>query len=266
MRISPLPIAASLLALAGCASLPPAPVAEPSPRISLDTLKEVTRTLSSDAFEGREPGTEGEDKTLAYMVERFAAAGLEPGNHGSWFQNVPLVEITATDLGSLDIYGLAADLRFAPDSDWIGVTYREQERVALQDSELVFVGYGVVAPERGWNDYAGIDMQGKTAVILVNDPDWQNETNDGPFNGRAMTFYGRWTYKFEEAARQGAAGALIVHDDIPAAYGWNVIDSSWSGPKSRARTANRVREGQKRRELFAGWDSKTTTIGTTNMI
>ena len=128
-------------------------------------------------------------------------------------------------------HGPAAELRFDSGNDWVGVTYREEAAIALEDSELVFVGYGIVAPEKGWNDYAGIDMHGKTAVILVNDPDWQNESDEGPFNGRAMTYYGRWTYKYEEAARQGAAAALIVHDDFPASYGWNVVESSWSGPQ-----------------------------------
>ena len=119
-------------------------------------------------------------------------------------------------------------------SDWVGVTYRESERVNLSDSELVFVGYGINAPERGWNDYAGVDMEGKTAVILVNDPDYETEGLEGTFNGRAMTYYGRWTYKYEEAAKQGAAGAIIVHDTFPAAYGWNVVESSWSGAQAYA--------------------------------
>ncbi|WP_305097775.1 M28 family peptidase [Croceibacterium aestuarii] len=248
-RIIAAPCAALLLALAGCAGVPlaqPAAVGEP---ISLDTLKEVTQTLAADTFEGRAPGTPGEDKTLAYLVERFAAAGLQPGNNGSWFQDVPLVEITAEDLGALNVYGPAADLLFAAGSDWIGVTYREQESISLHDSELVFVGYGVVAPEKGWDDYAGIDMHGKTAVILVNDPDWRSETDAGPFGGRAMTYYGRWTYKFEEAARQGAAAALIVHDDYPAGYGWNVVERSWTGPQSHTRKEN----GGEAQTLVNGW-------------
>ncbi|MEO9491898.1 MAG: M28 family metallopeptidase, partial [Marinomonas sp.] len=119
-----------------------------------------------------------------------------------------------------------------PSADWVGVTYREDAETALTDSELVFVGYGINAPERDWNDYEGVDVKGKTVVILVNDPDWQNEDLEGPFNGRAMTYYGRWTYKYEEAAKQGAAGAIIVHDTDPASYGWNVVESSWSGPQA----------------------------------
>jgi Zn-dependent M28 family amino/carboxypeptidase len=224
-------------AVAALALLGAGAVARDPPPISIATMKAVTRTLSSDAFEGRKPGTPAEAKTLAYVAAQFAAAGLRPGNHGNWFQDVPLVEITARDASPLVVGDLphgAPPLAFAPEKDWIGVTYRETARTDLRASELVFVGYGVVAPEKGWNDYAGIDMHGKTALILVNDPDYESEGLTGPFNGRAMTYYGRWTYKFEEAARQGAAAALIVHDTFPAAYGWTVVVNSWSGPQEYA--------------------------------
>lgn len=197
-------------------------------------MRQVTRTLSSDAFEGRAPGTPGGAMTLAYLAQQFAAAGLEPGNGGSWFQDVPLIEITGSAYEPLVVEGAGEPIRFAFGPDWVGVSYRTASRIALAQSELVFVGYGIVAPEKGWNDYAGLDMRGKTALILVNDPDYEAETMDGPFNGRAMTYYGRWTYKFEEAARQGAAAALIVHDTFPAAYGWNVVESSWGGPQAYA--------------------------------
>jgi Zn-dependent M28 family amino/carboxypeptidase len=247
------PLAA--LALASCTTVP-APVAEnAAPQISIESMKEMTRTLSSDEFEGREPGTPGEEKTLAYLVEKFTEAGLQPGNDGSWFQDVPLVEITGGNYAPLTVSDLpqgAAPLTFQPNSDWVGVTYREEPRTELTDSELVFVGYGIVAPEKGWNDYEGIDMRGKTAVILVNDPDYRNETLAGPFNGRAMTYYGRWTYKYEEAARQGAAGALIVHDTFPASYGWNVVESSWSGPQAYAQRANAGAD----QTLVNGWVQK----------
>jgi Zn-dependent M28 family amino/carboxypeptidase len=215
---------------AGAVAMPNVPPAE----ISEQTMRDVTRILSSDAFEGRSPGTPGEEKTLAYLVQRFKDAGLQPGNKGSWFQNVPLVEITGKEYGPLILRKGGEIRRFDYGSDWVGVSYRTDRRIELKPSELVFVGYGIVAPERGWNDYAGIDMKGKTAVILVNDPDYEAKGLKGPFNGRAMTYYGRWTYKFEEAARQGASAALIVHDTIPAAYGWNVVESSWSGPQSYA--------------------------------
>jgi Zn-dependent M28 family amino/carboxypeptidase len=243
--------AAILAASAGCSTIPsPSRVAQGD--ISEATLKEVTRTLSHDQFEGRAPGTPGEALTLAYLVERFEGAGLSPGNGDSWFQDVPLVEITANDVGSLTVKGPSGTSRYAFGNDWVGVSYREVPRVDLTDSELVFVGYGVVAPEKGWNDYAGVDMRGKTAVILVNDPDYESETLEGPFNGRAMTYYGRWTYKFEEAARQGAAGAIIVHDDYPASYGWATVQSSWSGPQVYA---SRTDAGASQ-TLVNGWVQK----------
>jgi Zn-dependent M28 family amino/carboxypeptidase len=201
--------------------------------ISETTIKRATQVLASDEFEGREPGTPGEEKTLAYLVEQFTRAGLQPGNNGSWFQDVPLVEITASNPTPLTISsGDRFQASYAYLTDWVGVSYREVPRIELKESEIVFVGYGIYAPEKGWNDYAGIDMRGKTALILINDPDHESRSLDGPFNGRAMTYYGRWTYKFEEAARQGAAAALIVHDDFPASYGWGTVQSSWSGPQA----------------------------------
>ncbi len=203
-------------------------------QISESTIKDATRTLASDAFEGRAPGTAGEEKTIAFLSERFKAAGLQPGNNGSWVQEVPLVEITGKDFAPLSISGKGAPMSFAYGKDWVGATYREDAETKLANSELVFVGYGINAPEKGWNDYAGLDVKGKTVVILVNDPDWQSAGLEGPFGGKAMTYYGRWTYKYEEAARQGAAGALIVHQTAPAAYGWNVVQSSWSGPQAYA--------------------------------
>ena len=204
-------------------------------QLSEATMKDVTRILSSDEYEGRMPGSAGEEKTIALLTERFKAAGLQPGNKGSWVQEVPLVEITGKDFAPLTITGgKGAPISLNYATDWVGATYREDAKTELKDSELVFVGYGIVAPEKGWNDYANIDMKGKTAVILVNDPDFNSTGTDGPFNGKAMTYYGRWTYKYEEAARQGAAGAIIIHDTAPAAYGWNVVESSWSGPQAYA--------------------------------
>jgi Zn-dependent M28 family amino/carboxypeptidase len=233
-------VMAAALALAGCEALGPKagggmdlPAVEPG-ELSEATMMDVTRILSSDEFEGRGPGTPGEEKTIALMVERFKAAGLKPGNGDSWLQEVPLIEITGKNYAPLTISGKGAPLSFDFRKDWVGVTYREDAKTTLADSELVFVGYGINAPERGWNDYAGVDVKGKTVVILVNDPDWQAANLEGTFNGRAMTYYGRWTYKYEEAARQGAAGALIVHQTDPASYGWNVVESSWTGPQAYA--------------------------------
>jgi Zn-dependent M28 family amino/carboxypeptidase len=208
------------------------------PAISVETLKEVTQTLSSDLFEGRAPTTPGEDKTIGYVAGRFAAAGLKPGNEGSWFQNVPLVEITAKPDTALTISGGKGPLSFAYKTDMVAMSYRITPKTEIANSDVVFVGYGINAPEKGWNDYAGLDVRGKTVIILVNDPDYATKTLTGPFGGRAMTYYGRWTYKYEEAARQGAAAAFIVHDTYPAAYPWGVVVSSWTGPQIRMDAAN----------------------------
>ncbi len=226
------------LSLAACTVIPPPTTASAPavPAISVETMKEVTRHLSTDEMEGRAPGGPAEEKVLSYLVEKFRAAGLRPGNKGSWFQDVPLVEITAENYSPLKVTGGKTPLSFAFGKDFIGVSFRVTPRTDLKDSELVFVGYGINAPEKGWNDYAGLDMRGKTAVILVNDPDYETAGLTGPFNGRAMTYYGRWDYKYAEAARQGAAAALIVHDTFPAAYGWNVVESSWTGAQARAQT------------------------------
>ena len=201
-----------------------------TPPISEATLATLTQILSSDAFEGRAPTTPGEEKTVNFLAQRFQQAGLQPGNKGSWFQNVPLVETTATPT-PLRIIGGRQPLSFAYRTDMVANSYQVQPKVDLKDSEIVFVGYGIDAPEKGWNDYAGVDVRGKTVVILINDPDYETAGLEGPFNGRAMTYYGRWTYKYEEAARKGAAAAFIVHDTVPAAYPWGVVTSSWTGPQ-----------------------------------
>lgn len=245
------------LSLAGCdmmtASEPALDIPEVEPGdISEATMIDITRELSSDEFEGRMPGTRGEELTVALLTERFEAAGLEPGNNGSWVQDVPLVEITGKNFAPLTITNGATDLVYDFGSEWVGVTYREDAQTQLANSEMVFVGYGINAPERGWNDYEGIDVTGKTVVILVNDPDWQTQGLEGTFNGRAMTYYGRWTYKYEEAARQGAAGAIIVHDTEPASYGWNVVESSWSGPQAYPEYGDNAPP----RTLVNGWVQK----------
>ncbi len=234
------PLAA--LVLAGCAVVPPArtvaPAADAIPEVPVSVMRDTIRTLASDAFEGRAPASAAEPKTTAEIIARFRAAGLQPGANGQWLQEVPTVDITATDVSPLTVSGGARPLSFAFGKDFVAGSYRMAPRTEIANSEMVFVGYGIVAPELGWNDYAGLDMKGKTAVILVNDPDYAMEGEDGPFKGRRMTYYGRWTYKFEEAARQGAAAALIVHDTFPAAYGWNVVNSSWSGTQHYVQSAN----------------------------
>jgi len=222
------------------------------PAIPADTLREVTRELSSDAYEGRGPASAGEDKTVAYIIQRFKAAGLQPGNHGEWIQNVPTVSIEAKNPTGMTVTAGGQSLHFAPGQDMVAGSYRAVPHTELKDAPLVFVGFGINAPELGWNDYAGLDMKGKIAVILVNDPDYAQADESGLFKGRRMTYYGRWTYKFEEAARQGAAGALIVHDTFPAAYGWQVVHSSWSGPQMHIQSAN---DGMDQTEVN-GWIQK----------
>ncbi len=218
------------LALILLSAAAPAP-ADPPPAISVETLKTVDKELSADAYEGRAPTTPAEDKTVAYIIKQMQAAGLKPGNKGSWTQDVPMVEITGENVRPLVFSGGKTPVSLDYRKDMVAATYRVLTNIAVENSPVVFVGYGINAPEKGWNDYAGIDVKGKTVIILVNDPDWQAKDRSGPFEGRAMTYYGRWTYKYEEAARQGAAAAIIIHATEPAAYPWAVVQSSWTGPQ-----------------------------------
>jgi Zn-dependent M28 family amino/carboxypeptidase len=206
--------------------------------ISQDELKADIRILSSDEFEGRGPSTIGEERTLRFLKDGFEKLGLRPGNGASYFQEIPLTEITSRPDADLTVSGGNANDRLRYRDEYVASTMRAIEHSGLEGSEMVFVGYGIVAPEWGWNDYDGLDVRGKTVVMLINDPGFA--TGDpGLFNGRAMTYYGRWTYKYEEAARQGAAGALIVHETEPAAYPWGVVTNSFTGPQMSFATADR---------------------------
>jgi Zn-dependent M28 family amino/carboxypeptidase len=236
--IATLAITALMPLITSCAPMGGTLATPPIPEISEATLRTVTTRLASDEFEGRSPGTRGEELTVNYLIEQFRAAGLQPGNNGSWTQDVPLVEMTSTNYSALRFSGGGVNMNLRHAEDFVANSYRITPRTDIRNSDVVFVGYGINAPERGWNDYEGIDVRGRTVVILVNDPDWQTPTVGGIFNGRAMTYYGRWTYKYEEAARQGAAAAIIVHDTEPAAYGWSVVRSSWTGPQYSAASAN----------------------------
>lgn len=200
-------------------------------------LHEHTAVLASDEYEGRAPATPGEEKTINYLRENFEALGIGPGNGDSYFQSVSVTEITTASDAVLTLKGsdYEAELEYA--TEMMVGSQQQIPSVAVFDSDIVFVGYGVVAPERNWNDYAGIDVEGKTVVILVNDPGYATQDPE-LFNGNAMTYYGRWTYKYEEAARQGAAAALIVHETGPAGYGWEVVSGSWSGPQIGLQAAN----------------------------
>ncbi|MFB2647684.1 M28 family metallopeptidase [Shewanella mangrovisoli] len=182
------------------------------------------KNLSSDEFEGRAPTTHGEKLTLDYLSKAFAEMGLKGAYQGSFLQPVPMVSYTAYDAQQISLAGLPLTYR----KDIVLNSRHDNGGVNIENAPLVFVGYGVNAPEYGWNDYQDVDMKGKIAVILVNDPGFARP-DSGKFNGKAMTYYGRWSYKFEEASRQGALGALIIHDTEPASYPWSVVENSWTG-------------------------------------
>jgi len=238
LRVSGLGLA---LAISACSSEPKsAAPATPAPSVSQHTpigqlpaidltqLLAHTKKLSSDEFEGRAPGTKGEDLSVNYLADQFKAAGLKPGNtDGTYFQRVPLVGITPTPAPLVfQRGGQAQTLKWK--DDVVAWTKHVADSASLLDSELVFVGYGVVAPEFDWDDYKGVDVKGKTIVVLVNDPPVPDPSNAAEldpktFGGKAMTYYGRWTYKYEMGAQKGAAGVLIVHETEPAGYGFNVV-------------------------------------------
>lgn len=199
--------------------------------IDAGDFAEHVKQLASDEFGGRGPGTPGEQKTVEYIKAQFARIGLQPGNGSDWFQTVPMVETTADEASAsmvATVGGAAQTLKFG--TDMVIGTRTGKPQVDIKDSQLVFIGYGVDAPEQKWNDYAGVDVKGKTVVMLVNDPGF-HAGDTKLFDGKRMTYYGRWTYKFEEAARKGAAAALIIHDTEGASYGWDVVKNSWSGPQ-----------------------------------
>ena len=231
--------AASLLSVSIALALQPAAAAD-APTFDPQRLSDVVKTLSSDAFEGRGPATAGETRTVDYVIAQMQAAGLQPGGDLSdgqraWTQAVPLLraEITGAPTLSLNVKGQPQVLTQGAEVA-IRAAMDGSTSVAIVDAPLVFVGYGVKAPERDWDDFKGVDLRGKIAVVLINDPDFEssgiqtggNETGGGDFGGKAMTYYGRWTYKFEEAARQGAKGMLIVHETAPASYGWATVKNS----------------------------------------
>ncbi|RVU02759.1 M20/M25/M40 family metallo-hydrolase [Mucilaginibacter limnophilus] len=191
-------------------------------------IRQHIAVLANDSLLGRKPFSKGEDKTIAYIANQFKKLGLEPANNGSYFQEVPLVEIT-TAPADMQLSGKGI-IKLKYGTDFVATTRREQDTLSLINSPLVFAGYGVVAPEYNWNDYKGLDVKGKTVVVLVNDPGFKSGERK-LFKQDTMTYYGRWTYKYEEAARQGAAGVLIVHQTEPASYGWSVIENSFTGSK-----------------------------------
>ncbi len=205
-----------------------APLVESLPEINKSSIEKHMAALSSDEFLGRMPCTEGETKTIEYLTQALKDAGIDPGNKGSYLQNVPLLDINSTMESNLEITTQTKKISLSPGSDFVINTERKTDALSLNNSELVFCGYGIVAPERDWNDYEGLDMKGKTAVVLVNDPGYGGD-DPNFFKGDIMTYYGRWTYKYDEADRQGADGLLIIHETSSAGYPWFVVQSSWTG-------------------------------------
>ncbi len=232
---------AATAALAACkqeaaapAAAQPAPAAAPAhafaSAINAADFGELVKTLASDEFEGRAPGSRGEDLTVNYIRDQMQRIGLQPGNGDSWFQDVPMTETTADPGTVLKIQRGDNQQQLAFGTDMVIGSRRGESEIKIDGSDMVFVGYGVDAPEQNWNDYADQDWTGKTVVMFVNDPGF-HVGDTKLFDGKRMTYYGRWTYKFEEAARKGAAAALIVHDTAGAAYGWDVVKNSWGGPQ-----------------------------------
>jgi Zn-dependent M28 family amino/carboxypeptidase len=219
---------------AACSSGPTGPLSVADmPAIDAAAVLRHIEALSAVEFGGRAPGSEGERLTLDYLATQFKAIGLEPGNpDGTYLQSVPLVGITPSEFTPLTVKRGNRTEQFAYNTDYVGNSLRVTDAIALTNSALVFVGYGVQAPEYGWDDYKGVDVKGKTVVMLVNDPPVKTaagELDAATFGGNAMTLYGRWTYKFEKAAQMGATGVLLVHEDIPAGYPFSVVQGGWSG-------------------------------------
>ncbi len=229
-----------------------APPAQEQPQIDMKRMSEITRVLASEDFQGRAPGSPGEAKTIPFLIQQFKAAGLEPGGeNGGWTQAVPMVRTQLKNPMRLSINqaGQTIDLK-DPDDLYLG-TVRPVDKVSIANAPMVFVGYGVTAPERAWDDFKGADLKGKVAVFLVNDPDFEaaeGEPVAGKFGGKAMTYYGRWSYKYEEAARRGAIAALVVHETDAAGYPWKVVQSPAGESYAIPQAA-----GQPQPVLLNGW-------------
>jgi aminopeptidase len=242
------------------------------PAIDPANLSQITRDLSSERFRGRAPASPGEKPTLDYIIAQFKQAGVEPaGDKGGWTQSVPLVHTRLGD-GAMDVAVGGARVPLVQKQQIYVSTVRPVDRIAIAKAPMVFVGYGVTAPERQWDDFKGQDLKGKVAVFLVNDPDFEAKPGEpaaGKFGGKAMTFYGRWVYKYQEAARRGAIAALIVHDTPRAGYGWNTVIAPGGENYDIVRTGSDQPvllqgwvEGQAARDLFrrAGLDLDTLRV------
>ncbi|GGI24681.1 M28 family metallopeptidase [Pedobacter mendelii] len=214
--------------------------------INDSSLSKYLSVIAADSLEGRKPFTSGETKTINYLKGEFEQLGLKPGNGDSYFQEVPMVEIKSIPDDKMLIKGKSVSLSLNYLTEFVAGSRRVQNEVSIKNSPLVFAGYGIIAPEYGWNDYKNLDVKGKTVVVLINDPGFSDSTL---FKGKNMTYYGRWTYKFEEASRQGAAGILIIHDTAPAAYPWTVVRSGWSKSKLTLQTE----DNGMNRTVVEGW-------------
>jgi len=198
--------------------------------IEAQTIKSHIAVLANDSLQGRRPFTVGETKTVNYISAELKKVGVEPGNGDSYIQKVPMVEVTSTPSATMEISGKNGKFSLKAVEDFVAFTRREQDTIQLKNSPLVFAGYGIVAPEFKWNDYKNLDVKGKTVVVLISDPGFKSKDKT-VFRGDTMTYYGRWTYKFEEAARQGATGIIIIHQTEPASYGWSVVTNSNTGAR-----------------------------------
>jgi Zn-dependent M28 family amino/carboxypeptidase len=229
MRLTASAAALAGVLLASCATTAPSG-GDAAALFDPARLSEHVRVLADDSYQGRGIATPAEDMVVRYLSEQYAAAGFEPGGpNGAWTQDVALNRFTTSDVEArLEVGG--ATLPLAQGREIVVSTRLPGSQVDLRDKPLVFVGYGIDAPERNWDDFKDVDVRGKVIVVLVNDADFEQPELD-TFNGRAMTYYGRWTYKYEEGARQGAAGVIIVHETAPASYGWPTVQNSWSAPQ-----------------------------------
>jgi Zn-dependent M28 family amino/carboxypeptidase len=228
----PLSLVAATFMAAGCGeNKPPLKDDDGLAAFNADSLSKNIEVLASDSFLGRKPFTRGEDLTIDFLQKKFAAVGLEPGNGDSYLQDVPMVNITTTAAPDMQVNSPKGNFKLKGLEDYV-IWTNKTDSVSLNNSDLVFAGYGVVAPEYNWNDYEGIDVKGKVVLVLVNDPGY-NSGDSTLFKGKTMTYYGRWTYKFEEAARQGARGCLIIHNTQAASYPFAVVQNNWNGSRLR---------------------------------
>jgi Zn-dependent M28 family amino/carboxypeptidase len=195
--------------------------------LTVDGIEDRVKILSSDEFQGRKPFTEGEKRTIDYLQKEFKAIGIEPGNGNSYLQEVPMVEITAIADSVMVVKSAKKNFSLRGFHDYVLNTERTEPSVSWNEEELVFAGFGIVAPEYNWNDYEGLDVKGKIVIVLVNDPGFGG-TDSLFFKGNTMTYYGRWTYKYEEAARQGAKGCFVIHNTVPAGYPFGVLQNNWN--------------------------------------